>query len=259
MVDGLTFVINPETESASVDLLLKSLEDIRRFLRHVDYAIYGSRSRHQWMVRKLQSSAPSITLEPGPSAAESVDVIGTGLRTVTAGTDRPPPHFTEQVLEDLTKMKRLFGGTSRAKSIAVFMDGEQVATIRQDISEKASRILTAGYRNFGTLEGTLEAINVHRNLTVTVWDRVSGSPVRCSVPKDDTWVARVKSLLERRVSVTGNINYFVNGAPKSVSSVVEIEDATPDPNLPRAEFGSIPDEYAARDPAGFLRSVRGLS
>ena len=39
MPEGLTFEINPETQSASVDLFLRALGDINRLLRDVNYAI----------------------------------------------------------------------------------------------------------------------------------------------------------------------------------------------------------------------------
>ena len=256
----VTFVVNPETEAASVGLLLNSLEHINRLLRDVDYAIYGAKSQHKWVIRKLQSSAPSITVQPEISnghGLQAVEVISGGLRAVTVGTDHPPQFFTEQALVNLGKMRRLFSGKNRAKSITVLRDREQMATIKRDISEKTNRILTAGYHNLGSLEGTLEAINVHGTPTVTIWDRVNRSPVRCSIPKDAEWLSIVTSLLEKRVLVTGNIHYFVNGTPRSIANVTAIEDATADPNLPRADFGSIPDARAATDPAAFLQSVRG--
>ena len=187
MSDSLTFVINPEAEAASVGLLVKSLDEINRLLRDVDYAVNGPKHQHQWMVRSLKSSAPSITVEPDSGVSPSVEVIAEGLRTVTLGTDQPPRYFTERVLEDLTKMKRLFGGKSRAKSIDVFVDGQQVATISRDISAKAGRILSAGYYNIGSLQGTLEAINVHRSPNVTVWERVSGFS-RALLHSKSTWV-----------------------------------------------------------------------
>ena len=74
MTDDLTFVINPEAESASFGLLVKSLEDIGRLLREVDRGVYGPKSRNQWIVRSLKSSAPTITVQPdlnGREAAES--------------------------------------------------------------------------------------------------------------------------------------------------------------------------------------------
>ena len=258
MLDELTFTIYPETELASVDLLRKSLEDIGRLVKQVDRAIYGPKSKHRWYVGEIRSSAPTITLRPDPQGKEAVGAVGAGLRAVTAGTDRPPAYFSEQALESLQKMRRLFSRTSKARAISVSVNGLQTATIGSDIGDQVDKILTAGYHNLGSLEGTLEAINVHRAPTITIWDRVYGSPVRCSIPREAAWIDRVKGLLEKRVLVAGRINYFANGVPRSVTDVTDIEDATPDPSLPRAEFGSVPDALVREiGAAEWLKAIRG--
>ena len=258
MADGLTFVIHPEAQAASIDLFLKALDNIRRLLRDVDYAIHRERSSRRWVISQLRASSPSITMQPLLGDRETIDAIAVGIQAVTIGTDQPPQYFTEQALEDLKRMRRLFVGRDRARSIVVSVDEEETATIRQDIFEKASKILTSGYWNLGSLEGTLEAINVHGSPTFTIWDRVSRAPVRCSFPNEPAWKQRVKDYLEKRVFVRGTIRYFVNGIPRAITSIVDVQDATPDPNLPKAEFGSIADKEAARDPVEFLRSIRGL-
>ena len=259
LADKLTFVINPEDKSAPFGLLLKSLEDISRLLRDVDYAIYQVKPKHGWIVSNLESSAPTITLEPERRDSQTVSVIIDGLRAVIGGTDQPPPYFTEPVLEDLRKMRRLFNRRRMAKSIFVSVNGEQTATIQQDISEKVGHILTAGYHNIGSVQGTLEAINVHGSPKVTIWDRVSRAPVRCLIPQEEEWIDHVKGLLRRRVSVTGNVHYFVNGIPRSINRVVTVQDDTPDPNLPRAEFGSIPDVRVREiGAAEWIKTIRGL-
>ena len=260
MADGLTFVINPAAEHAPIDLLEKSLVDIRRLLRHVDEAIYGASAQTQWMVRQLRSSAPTITLQPERGNGRAVEAVGDGVRIITAGTDEPPQYFTEQALEDLKKMRRLFSGKASAKSIYVLTNGERSATIEKDISDKVSRILTAGYHNLGSLEGKLDAINVHGPPTVTIWDRVTDAPVRCRLPKGEEWIAQAKGLLQKRVLVAGKVHYFVNGAPRSILEVTHLEDASPDPSLSRAEFGSIPDKRVLEvGAAEWLKSVRGVS
>lgn len=258
MPDGLTFAINPQTQAASIDLFLKALEDIRRLLRDVDYAIHRERTGRRWIISDLHSSSPTVSVRPLLGDEEMVGAIAAGIREITTGTDQPPQYFTEQVLGDLKRMRRLFVGKDRATSIVVSIDSQETATIRQDISQKADRILTSGYWNLGSLEGTLEAINVHGSPTFTIWDRVSRSPVRCSFPNESIWIERVKDLLKSRVLVKGRIRYFVNGVPRAITNVEDILDATPDPNLPKAEFGSIPDDVAAHDPVEFLRSIRGL-
>ena len=258
MPDGLTFAINPATQSASIDLFTKALDDIRRLLRDVDYAINRERSGRRWIISELHSSSPTISVRPLLGDEEMVGAIAAGIRDVTTGTDQPPQYFTEQVLEDLKRMRRLFVGKDRATSVVVSVDSQETATIRQDISQKANRILTSGYWNLGSLEGTLEAINVHGTPTFTIWDRVSRSPVRCSFPNDAAWIENVKELLKSRVFVKGRIRYFANGIPRAITNIEDIFDATPDINLPKAEFGSIPDDAAAHDPVEFLRSIRNL-
>ena len=257
MPDHLTFVINSADEFSSFDLLLKSLEDIKRLLRHVDYALYRRKPETEWIVHSIRSSAPTITLTPDRADKQAVGVIGEGLRLVTAGTDQPPQHFTEPVFEDLKKMRRLFRGKGKARSVSVLMDDEKTATIREDIAQLADRVLSSGYYNLGSLQGRLEAINVHRSPTATIWDRVSGSPVRWSFPREET--DRVKLLLEKLVLVTGNIRYFSNGAPRSISNVIAFEDATPVRQLEKAGFGSIPDRQVQEmGAAEWLRFVRGV-
>ena len=255
MPNHLTFVINSADESSSIDLLIKSLEDIKRLLRDVDYAIYGHKPIEGWIVHSLKSSAPTITLAPNREDRQAVGVIGEGLRMVTEGTDQPPQHFTEPVFEDLKRMKRLFHGRSKARFMSVLMDDEETATIGEDIAKQADRILSAGHHNLGSLQGRLEAINMHGSLTATIWDRVSGAPVRWVFPRDGT--DTVKALLEKLVQVTGDIHYFSNGAPRSISNVIEIQDATLLQNLERAEFGSIPDRHVQEIGAvEWLESIR---
>ncbi len=258
MEDDLTFTIYPETELASVDLLRKSLEDISRLVKQVDRDIYGPKSKRQWYVCEIRSNAPTITMRPDPEGQKAVGSVVAGLRSVTEGTDRSASHFSEQALLDLRKMKRLFSGIDRAKSIAVSVGGRQTATIGIDIGDKVDSILAAGYHNLGSLEGTLEVINVRRAPTITVRDRVYGSPVRCRIPGEAAWIDRVKGLLEKRVMVAGYIHYFANGVPRSVTDITNIEDATPDPSLPKADFGSIPDALVREiGAAEWLTAIRG--
>ena len=257
MPEHLTFVINPADEFPSFNLLLNSLEDIKRLLRDVDYTLYGRKSDAEWIVHSIKSSAPTITLTPDRVDKQAVGVIGEGLRMVTEGADQPPQHFTEPVFEDLKRMRRWFRGRGKARSVSVLMDDEKTATIREDIAQLADRILSSGYHNLGSLQGKLEAINVHRSPTATIWDRLSGAPVRWVFPREE--MDQVKALLETPVLVTGDIRYFSNGAPRSISNVIAIEDSTLEQSVKNAGFGSIPDRHVQEmGAAGWLNIVRGM-
>ena len=255
MAYSLTFVIHPDAEFVSIRLFLKAIEDIDRIIRDVDYAVTKEKGIRRWIIAGLHSSAPTITLKPALDNAEIVEAFALGLKAITTGTLEPPAYFTEQALDDLKRMRRLFTGRDKAKSLEFSSNGEKHAVIERDISEKADRILKGGYWNLGSLEGTLEAINLHGNPTFTIWDRMSRLPVRCNFPRDIKWKEQVKSLLEKRILVVGRVNYFRNGKPRSVTNIEKIEDMTPNSNLPSATFGSIPSLDIAKDPAAFLHVI----
>lgn len=257
MPEHLTFIIDPADQFSSVDLLWKSLENIRKLLRSVDYSMSRRKPRQQWIVRSIKSSAPTLTLTPANGVCpEAVSVIGDGLRRVTAGTDIPPMYFSEPVLLDIKKMSRLFKGKDKARSIRVFMDGELTAIIEENIARQANRVLASGYRNLGSLQGMLEAISVHKSSTATIWEKVSGAPVRWKFRGEQ--MESIKELFGKQITVTGEIRYFANGAPRSITNVVAFQDATRKQYPVRASFGSIPDAAVQRmGVLKWLEAIRG--
>ena len=136
-------------------------------------------------------------------------------------------------------MRRLFRGKGCAHSVSVLIDGEPIASINQGIERQADRVLSSGYHNLGSLQGRLDAINVHSSPTAIIWDRVSGVPVRWGFPRGET--DAIKALLERLIAVTGDIRYFSNGKPRSISNVIAYSEVTQVQDPEKAGFGSIPD------------------
>ncbi len=265
MSDGdslLTITVTPVEGTASFDLLLKSLSEMKRVLQRVDETMYGPRSGHKWSVNRLSSSAPTITIEADPSATEVPDVVVDGFRAVNSGVSEPPPHFSELVLEGLIGLGPLFSARNGLESLAVAIGpaGENASpdtVFGPDIVDKAKRILAADYHNLGSIEGKLEIINAHAP-SVTVWERVSGSPVRCALPAEPDWIEHVKSLLTHNVLVAGDIRYFTNGIPRSVSTVAVIEDAPKATGPMKATFGMLSDpEVRQLGSAAWLRKIRG--
>ena len=256
MENSLTFTINPDNESASVELFLRAMGNINRLLRDVDYALHHEKTARRWIIREIRSSAPTVTVEPLLGDEETVATIAEGVRIIASGADAPPDYFTEEALQDLKRMRSLFVGRDRARSILVSRNSHLAATIDEEISNKTDRILRGGFWNLGSLEGYLEEVNLHGRPSFKIWNRVSRTPVQCSFPDMPVWKTRVKELLERRVFVQGSIHYFNNGIPRSIRDIIDVQDSSPDPELPEATFGSIPDQVAADDPVAFVRSLR---
>ncbi len=257
MDKGLTFAIHPDGQSVSVELFYETIGAVHRLVQDVDYAVAKEWGVRRWVIEELRSSIPTITIRPLVDNVPTVKALLSGLQVVIHDSLEPPGYFTEEALQHLKGMQRLFSGRGRAKRLEFSENGSQKVIVTADIGAKVERILKGGYWNLGSLEGTLEAVNLHGNPTFTIWDRVSKAPIRCYFPKDKEWKESVKRLLEKRVLVAGRINYFINGMPRSITQIRSIEDATPDPSSPKATFGSIICKEGSRDAVAFLHDARG--
>ena len=256
MTEAITFVVHPQNEFASLDLFLKSVEDVSRLIKEVDFVVTKERSKRKWIITKLQASAPTVTISPIVDG-RTLDVFAEGLQLLSADdVTEPPPHFTADVLKDVKKMSRLFRGKDKAKGLSFHVNGSKVATIDARTREKVDRILRTTVDVFGSLEGELDAVNLHGGSGhFTIWERLSGHPVRCEFHKS-RWTDTIKALLERRVLVSGKVRYFANGKPTLIRDVDHIEDRTASTSSNVSDFGAIADLTSGLDPDEYLAKLR---
>ena len=272
--DPLTFSIVPDDGELSLDALYRSVEDVRRLLRDVDGTIRrrlplsgdhtvtkdgsGSLRARRWYITGFHSSSPTITLTPARDGTDSgeraVEAVVEGIRWINQPTEViPPRHFAEKELEDLRRLRRL--RSAGVLRIEFSSNGTMAAVLPRRIEEQIDRILGTGDAEYGSLEGVLEAINLHRNRTLTIWEDITGLAVRCQFPEEHE--KTVRDLLRSRVRVSGLIRYFADGRPRSIAEFREIEDLTPDVALTPAGFGSIPNLTSGMASERYLRVVRG--
>ena len=261
MPDPLTFSIVPDDGETSFDALYRSVEGVRRLIRDVDGIVTQRPSRRRarrWYITGFSSSNPTITITPAHDGTDSgeraTEAIVGGIKWINQPAQvEPPPHFSERELEDLRELKKLRAtGVSR---IEFSCNGTTASVIPSRVEEQIDRILGAGDAEYGALEGMLDAINLHKTPTLTIWEDITGLAVRCSFPQQ--YEPIVRDLLRRRVRISGLVRYFANGRPRTVTSISDIEDLTPDPALTSAAFGSIPDLTDGLGSERYLRIVRG--
>jgi hypothetical protein len=199
-----------------------------------------------------------ITVRPASDGVRTVDALTAGLGALTRNGDlqEPPPFFSDFALRDLQDMAPLFRGREAVARIDVLRAGDPVGTVDQSIEPRIEKIYGAGYVMLSSVEGKLEAINVHRRRFFTVWDRLSRGPVRCALPGDED-VERVKGLLGHSVLVAGMVSYFANGVPRAIHAITEIEPLPGrDAFQQRAGFGSVPDLTGDLTTDDFVHSRR---
>jgi hypothetical protein len=259
--EHLTFVLHGENGIVSIESFVEAVRRVSELVQDVHQAVTKSRTRRTWIVERLQSSEPTITLRPAAvSAFPVVPVIVEGLRQVTAGGDIPslPPSFGEDALEEVGRMGHVLA-RGRLVGISFYSDGatsvQPAVEIDDHISDQVARVLRAGYADIGTIEGSLGAIQTHRGRYFTVWDDASGAAVRCNLPRERWWTEKVTGLLESRVAVTGLVRYFGNGVPRSVVPE-DVSDLVPHDAGAKATFGSIPDIIGDEDAVSYIRRMR---
>jgi len=74
----LTFIIHPEAESVSLNLFEKSLHDIHRLVKDVDYSVTKESGARRWIISHLHSSSPTISLRPVLDNDETISALVMG-------------------------------------------------------------------------------------------------------------------------------------------------------------------------------------
>ena len=264
MAESLTWEIHPETKTLYLKALVDSIAKLQKLVQDVDFAVTRERHGRPWIVTGLHSSTPTISIAPAINGTESVAAVKEGVRILTAPDEphSPPRFFSEDALDDLMAMRSLFVRRRYRIAKIVLKDRpearDSVATIEEDVKQKVERVTRGSYALLGSLEGSLEAANVRtRPPTFTIWERLTGRPIRCSFD-EERWLDSVADLLKQRtrVLIEGKVTYFRNGIPRFISELRNIRDTTPDESLPKGDYGSIPDLTGGKETMDYLRSLR---
>lgn len=255
MAESLVFELVPRGELLTFRAMIRTTDAINRILRAVDYGLTHNKVGREWLITRLTSPIPTVTIKPMLDEVGIVDATASGIQIITAEETPigPPEGWTEFALNDLRDMKRLFNGHYEMRQVLVSKDDEPVGRIGDDIRRKVDRVYRGGSSLLGSLEGTLEAVNLHGRAHITIWERVSGKPVRVYLTKELKSI--IPELLEHRVLAIGRVNYFANGTPRSIVDVTDIRELTREHRL-TAGFGSIPDLTGDRDTSEFLKAMR---
>jgi hypothetical protein len=129
-----------------------------------------------------------------------------------------------KALSELTERKRPVPLRLWVKRQPMALNPEMARVIRED--------WRTDYKDFGTIEGRLTAIQEQGTLQLLLKDEWLSQTVRCYVPED--MLPEAFAAFRRRVEISGMVHYRKNGTPISVE-VDGIEPLPNDEDLPSAE------------------------
>jgi hypothetical protein len=165
----------------------------------------------QWIVQSVRSDSPiTYTLRADADGIASPAVlrraahaIAHGVRELDAGESRPDG-FNDEALERARDLGRALGERVRALRFSAG-DGD-VGRLTQRVTANVEAILEKDvFEALGTVEGRLEAVNVHQRRYFNVYEDLRQRKVECLFAGSDIPATEIGAAIGRRVSVFGTL------------------------------------------------------
>ena len=201
-----------EEEKAELHLLLPLRVPFRQVLIAGEHFLRMSQSVAQeivsdvvtWVFDDFKDGSLDLILKPEPDSLELapkmptvVHAIVQGVRTVEREPTRPP-FFTDAALYHAKNLAKLDG--VRIKNATA--GSELTHALRNNVD----RIVGPDDEEWGTVEGRVESLTVHRKRAFNLYEPISGDRIECSfgrrIPADE-----IGNAVEKRVAVSGKIVY----------------------------------------------------
>ncbi len=179
-------------------------------------------------VVRFRVTPQQIAKDLAPNASTMiVDAVAAGVVGLEDAPDRPQ-YFSDQALDQAARLVAL---RQDVGSLGV-RNGKVGSAITDSFRQHVDSLLGIQYYEDGSIEGTLEAVNVHDRSRFSVYDVLTARPIRCNFG-DRISIDQIAGGLKRRVMVFGRIAYRANGVPISVTAD-ELAVFPADGDLPRA-------------------------
>jgi hypothetical protein len=231
--------IELDTEELALGKLISTTETFFDLLREVATAVTPTGDVH-WIVQAISMSSP-VELAVRPVADDKVapdvldrvsDAIVSGIEVVQKAAQRPP-HFSDRALEHARLLAK--ETTSRSTRVRVRRQAEKsTVNVTVQLIANVDSILGSSITEIGTVEGRLEAFNVHGNRRYfIVYDALTDERIRCDFAHRID-VREIGAAAERRVAIRGEIEYRQTGEIVRVRAA-ELEVFPEEDDLPSAD------------------------
>ncbi len=252
-----------ETEYVSLSAFLDAASDIKDILRALGPAVSAEEgSGLEWAVvstytGSLHIEIASLHIEiacmdnPVVGAAVAQTFIQ-GMEIIDRSAERPPL-FSDYVLD---KAKHLSSVANRADVARIMVGaGRNEVHVSQHVAANVDTLIGVRYEEIGSVEGRIEAVNIHNGYRFGIYDFLTERRVDCSF--SDTMFGEVIATLGKRAIVYGLMQTDARGEPISIR-VDRIQRLHSGSELPSVSDlrGMDPDFTGGKDAAEYIRTVR---
>jgi hypothetical protein len=216
--------VTPEQFMAAARAFFGSVEEIAR-------SIAPDGIVPKWRVQ-VKEGSNLLAVEPmeatPPAVVQAVYTrMDEGIRQLAEG-NLQASRLPEAALKHLKTLSELTEPKDRPMPMRLWVRRQPVQ-VNNEIARVIREDWRADYRDFGTVEGRLTAIQEQGTLQLLLKDEWLKQTVRCYVPEEK--LPEAFAAFRKRVEVSGVIHYRRNGTPISVE-VESIEPLPDDDELP---------------------------
>lgn len=256
----VTLIVGPDFGDIPAGSFLDAVEHSLFILRELDSAISLKRSGTlHWIIGGLSLKSPAtVTLQAIPPI-EGRDFGPEVVRAYIDGLNQletdgaAPPFFTEDALEAAGKLGRVRPGPEGRVKVQAL---GRTVTVTERVSASVSELKARTYAIQGSIEGTLDIVNLHDRREFRIYDAIYGLGVPCHFPPE--LLESVRNGLGKRVSVSGRIRVNQRG-DKLLAQVETLRILPPEEELPKPSDvrGLVPDMTGGRLSEDYLRELWG--
>jgi hypothetical protein len=219
--------ITPEQFMAAARAFFGSVDEVAR-------ALAPEGALPKWRVQ-VREGSNLLAVEPAtaapPAVVEAVyERMNQAVRHLGKG-DLQGARVSDAALRHLKTLSELTEARKAPVPLRLWVKRQPVA-IDAEIARVIREDWRTDYRDYGTIEGRLTAIQDQGTLQLLLKDEWLAQTVRCYVPEE--MLPEAFAAFRKRVEVSGLIHYRKNGKPISVD-VEKIEPLPEDDELPSAD------------------------
>lgn len=199
--------------------LLNGLSDrVAEVLRELTAREDPVRQIAVWLVRRVDVGSLSIEVEGRPAQPEVSPGVIDGLcqqllEDIQAITENPmawSERYPGRDSEFLHALRGLGALSVEQKASLSLSHANETAEVGGILAQKVDEMLRARFQDWGTVEGHLEMVTLHRQRYFRIYPSGVTRGVECHF--DEDLLPRVRELLGRRVSVWGRLRRSRSGS-----------------------------------------------
>lgn len=244
-----------------LNIFVTHLQNLRNTLINVDRKVSGKKrgSAYYRVIELDCSSSATIVIEAQPyiknidNREEVEKRFFEGMRQIKE-TGTAPENLDRATLEQLKGLASQVGKTVASTTIS---NGEHTIELTEGLKAKIDVLLAEVDITEGSIEGVLEAINIHEEANVfRIYPIVGPKKVSCHFPnrlREDAIGA-----IDKFVSIEGTLKYAKNAPFPHEIKVSKIEAYPPEDELPSLEDlrGIAPEATGDMSSEEFVRKIR---